>query len=100
MILPKTLKNIQNVVKVVAVCPKCNGEVIERKSRTGKIFYGCNNYPKCDFISWEIPLQEKCPKCSSYLTQKEVYGKLRVKCSNEKCDFLENRKKIENKNEE
>ena len=93
-------KNIQNVVKVVAVCPKCNGEVIERKSKTGKIFYGCNNYPKCDFISWEIPLQEKCPKCSSYLTQKEVYGKLRVKCSNEKCDFLENRKKNENKNEE
>jgi len=92
-------KNIQNIVKVVGVCPKCKGEVIERKSKNGKIFYGCNNYPKCDFISWEIPLEEKCPKCSSYLTQKEVYGKLRKKCSNENCDYKENKKKDENEKE-
>ena len=86
-------KNIQNIVKVVAVCPKCKGNVIERKSKSGKIFYRCNNYPKCDFISWEIPMEEICPKCSSYLTQKEVYGKLRKKCSNENCDFTEMIKK-------
>ena len=75
-----------------AKCPKCGGDVIERKSKNGKIFYGCNSYPKCDFISWEIPLEEKCPKCDSYLTQKEVYGKLRKKCSNENCDYVNNEK--------
>lgn len=92
-------KNIKNIVKVVAVCPKCKGDVIEKKSKNGKVFYGCNNYPKCDFISWEIPIEEKCPKCGSYLTQKEVYGKLRKKCSNENCDYVENVKKKESENE-
>lgn len=86
-------KNIRNIVKVVGVCPKCQGDVIERKSRNGKIFYGCNNYPKCDFISWEIPVEKKCPKCGSYMTKKEVYGKVRIKCSNEKCDYQETLKK-------
>ena len=86
-------KNIHNIVKVVAKCPKCGGDVIERKSKNGKIFYGCNNYPKCDFISWEIPVEKKCPKCNSYMTQKEVYGKIRIKCSNENCDYVENIKK-------
>ena len=86
-------KNIQNIVKVVATCPKCHGEVIERKSKNGKIFYGCRNYPNCDFISWEIPVEEKCPKCGSYMTQKELYGKLRKKCSDEKCGYTETNKK-------
>ena len=93
-------KNIKNIEKVVAKCPKCKGDVIERKSKTGKIFYGCKGYPKCDFVSWEIPLEENCPKCNSYLTQKEVYGKLRKKCSNENCDYVEtSRKKEKNENE-
>ena len=91
-------KNIRNIVKVCGVCPKCGGDVIERKSKNGKIFYGCNNYPKCDFISWEIPVEKKCPKCGSYMTQKEMYGKLRIKCSNENCDYSETIKK-ENKDE-
>ena len=90
-------KNIQSVVKVVGVCPKCNGEVIERKSKNGKIFYGCNNYPNCDFISWEIPVEEKCPKCNSYMTKKELYGKFRVKCSNEKCGHILKDEKSEDK---
>lgn len=88
-------KNIQNILKVVAKCPTCGGDVIERKSKNGKIFYGCNSYPKCNFISWEIPLEEKCPKCNSYLTQKEVYGKIRKKCSNETCDYVQNVSKKE-----
>jgi len=93
-------KNIQAVVKVVAKCPKCGGDVIERKSKTGKIFYGCNGYPKCNFISWEIPVEKKCPKCDSYMTQKELYGKLRVKCSNEQCDYTESNKKSDEKQNE
>jgi DNA topoisomerase-1 len=86
-------KNIQSIVKVVGHCPKCKGDVIERKSKSGKVFFGCNNYPKCDFISWEIPLDESCPKCGAYLTQKELYGKMRKKCSNEKCDYSISEKK-------
>lgn len=85
-------KNIQNIVKVVAKCPKCGGDVIERKSKNGKIFFGCNSYPKCDFISWEIPVEKKCPQCGSYMTQKELYGKLRLKCSDEKCGYTESNK--------
>ena len=88
-------KNIKSIVKTVGICPKCGGEVIERKSKTGKIFYGCKNYPNCDFISWEIPVEKKCPKCGSYMTEKEVYGKKRIKCSNTNCDYVENLKKGE-----
>lgn len=87
-------KNIHNIVHKVAKCPKCGGDVIERRSKTGKTFYGCANYPNCDFISWEIPVDDrKCPKCGSYLTMKELYGKPRIKCSNEACDFTETAKK-------
>lgn len=93
-------KNIQSIVKVVSKCPKCQGDVIERRSKAGKVFYGCNNYPNCDFISWEIPTEEKCPKCNNYMTQKEVYGKLRYKCSNLECGYSETRKKGETSNNE
>lgn len=86
-------KNIKSMQKIVAVCPKCGGNVIERKSKKGSIFYGCSNYPKCDFVSWEIPIEEKCPKCNSYLTKKEIYNSVRKKCSNTKCDYVETIKK-------
>ena len=52
-------------------------------------FYGCSDYPTCDFVSWEMPLSEKCPKCGSYLTGKKIYNNLRKKCSNTSCDFAE-----------
>jgi len=93
-------KHIQNIIKVVAKCPDCGGEVIERKSKNGKVFYGCKNYPSCKFASWEMPIDKVCPKCGKYLTQKELYGKPRIKCSNEKCDYVESNKKTENTNEQ
>ncbi len=80
-------KNIRKLEKIVGVCPKCGGEVAEKKSKKGSIFYGCNNYPKCDFISWNIPLTEKCPKCNSYLELKQTKeGQFKI-CSNKNCDF-------------
>ncbi len=82
-------KNIKSIQKVVGKCPKCHSDVIERRSKNGKVFYGCSNYPKCDFISWEIPTGEICPKCGQYLTEKEVYGKLRIKCSNPNCNYTQ-----------
>ena len=67
--------------KEIMPCPKCGGMIIEKKSRKGKIFYGCNNYPKCDFATWDEPINENCPECGSILTKK---GK-KIKCS--KCDY-------------
>ena len=62
-------------------CPECGGTIIERTSKKGKVFYGCNNYPKCDFASWDEPIDEKCPECDSILTKK---GK-KIKCSS--CSY-------------
>lgn len=50
-------------------CPKCDGKIIVKKTKRGKIFYGCNNYPKCDFATWDKPLKEKCPNCGGILTE-------------------------------
>ena len=72
-------------VKEIMDCPKCDGKIVERKTKRGKIFYGCNNYPKCDFASWDKPLPEKCPNCQSYLVEK----KDEVKCSN--CEYEKNK---------
>ena len=54
-------------------CPHadCNGDIIERRSRRGKVFYGCSNYPKCDFVSWNKPVNRSCPECgNNYLLEK------------------------------
>ncbi len=67
--------------KEIMPCPKCNGTIIEKKTKKGKIFYGCNNYPKCDFATWDEPINEYCPECDSILTKK---GKT-IKCS--KCNY-------------
>ncbi len=82
-------KNIQSINKTLGKCPKCaDGKVCEKHSKTGKLFYGCTNYPNCDFVSWEIPVEgRKCPKCNSYLTEKTIYGSIREKCSNPECDY-------------
>ena len=51
-------------------CPKCDGKIIEKKTKRGKIFYGCNNYPKCDFASWDKPVKS-CPKCGEMMVEKK-----------------------------
>ncbi|MCX6718145.1 MAG: type I DNA topoisomerase [Candidatus Staskawiczbacteria bacterium] len=66
-------------------CPKCKeGDIVARKSKRGKIFYGCNSFPKCDFALWDKPVNEFCPKCDSILVQK---NKSTIKCSNKECDY-------------
>jgi DNA topoisomerase-1 len=72
------------------VCPKDGGDVVERKSRRGKEFYGCANYPKCDFTLWNKPIIEPCPKCGRpFLTEKitKRHGR-QLLCSNEECDYV------------
>jgi len=71
-------------------CPKDGGDVVERKSRRGKVFYGCANYPKCDFTIWNKPVLEPCPKCGwTFLTEKitKRHGRQLV-CANEACDYV------------
>ena len=79
----KNIKKIEN--KTGIKCPKCTkGEIIEKKSKKGRVFYSCNTYPKCDFAIWNKPNGENCPKCKSLL----VFGvKNKIKCSNKECDF-------------
>ncbi|MDR0405128.1 MAG: type I DNA topoisomerase [Oscillospiraceae bacterium] len=81
-------KNIKKLVNKTGVkCPKCNGEVIVKKSKKGRVFYGCDQYPECDFVSWDEPTKEKCPKCSGTLFKKK--GKTKVLyCTTEGCDYI------------
>ncbi len=71
------------IVETAATCPKCGGKVIQRKSRKGYVFYGCNNYPNCDFSTWDIPTEDKCPQCGSSLFKQK--GSL--VCLKEGCGY-------------
>ena len=68
----KTTKPI--VKETGAICPKCDGAIVERRSKKGRTFYGCGNYPKCDFISWDAVATERCPVCGSYVVVKTRRG--------------------------
>ena len=72
------------------VCPKCNGEITLKRSKRGREFYGCSNYPKCDFVSWDKPLIEPCPKCKGLMVEKQIKNKGLFKvCIKEDCGFSE-----------
>ena len=64
-------------------CPNCDGKIVEKKSRKGKTFYGCNHYPKCKTAYWDKPISKQCPECGSMLTEKKDV----IKCSS--CDYKE-----------
>jgi DNA topoisomerase I len=70
-------------------CPNCSeGEIIERRSKRGKTFYGCNRYPECDFVAWGKPLPEKCPECGGgYLIEKFLKSGAFAQCPNAECKF-------------
>ena len=82
-------RNTKPLVEKIGVkCPKCGkGEIVVKRSKKGRIFYGCDSYPKCEFVSWNKPINEKCPKCKSILTEMKSKGKKIIKCSNDKCDY-------------
>jgi DNA topoisomerase-1 len=77
-------RNTKPIVKEIGViCPKCKkGQVIERKSKKNRIFYGCSRYPDCDFVSWDKPINRDCPKDGHYLVEKKVKGGRQVICPN------------------
>ncbi|MGH9619886.1 MAG: type I DNA topoisomerase [Bryobacteraceae bacterium] len=70
-------------------CPNCSeGEIVERRSKRGKTFYGCNRYPDCDFVAWGKPIPEKCPECgSSYLIEKYLKAGPVAQCPNPECKY-------------
>ena len=81
-------KNRKSIQKSTGVkCPKCGGEIIIRKSKKGKVFYGCNQYPKCDFVLWYEPVDEKCPTCGSLLVKHFTKKAKKLECSNKDCTF-------------
>jgi len=93
-------RNTKPVVKKAgAKCPKCGGEIVIKKSgKSKKEFYGCANYPACDFVSWGLPLEEKCTKCGSYMVESRLKnGRKYKKCSNEECETNKKTKKSNEK---
>lgn len=80
-------KNTKPIVSKIGVkCPKCKeGDIIMRKSKKKKIFYGCSNYPDCDFVAWNKPVEEPCEVCGSYMYEKYSKSGTKIVCSNKEC---------------
>jgi len=70
--------------KIGVPCPKCGKDIVVRKTKKGRRFYGCENHPECDFVSWQKPVAEKCPKCGSYMVQKGN----KIVCANQECRYV------------
>jgi DNA topoisomerase-1 len=82
-------KNTKPVRKQLEIkCPKCGvGQIIERKTKKGRLFYGCNKFPECDFASWERPYKEACPKCGAMCVVKGKGSVKTITCLNAECDY-------------
>lgn len=78
----KYIKQETKEIIEIIDCPNCDGKIIEKKSRKGKVFYGCNNYPSCKTAYWDLPTGEKCPECGEMLTEKKGI----IKCSS--CKYI------------
>ncbi len=73
------------------MCPKCGGEIVLKRTRKGRRYYGCENSPECDFMSWTRPVEKRCPECGAYMTEKGN----RLVCSDQTCGHTESRKEKE-----
>ena len=84
-------RNTKAIMKPIDVkCPSCeSGEIVERKSKTKRLFFGCNQYPECDFVSWDKPIARPCPKCSALLVEKKLKKGVQIQCTNTDCDYEE-----------
>ena len=82
-------KDRKSIVKSTGVtCPKCEkGEIVEKRSKRGVVFFGCNKYPDCDFVLWNEPTGEKCPDCGSLLTKRTLKSGEVIECSNRACGY-------------
>ena len=82
-------RNTKAIIKPIGVkCPKCKeGEVVERKSKTKRIFFGCDQYPECDYVSWDKPITRPCPKCQHTMVEKSLKKGVQIQCTD--CDYKE-----------
>ena len=82
-------RNTKAIVKNIGVkCPKCHeGNIVERKSKKKRLFYGCDRFPACDFVSWDKPLQRPCPNCNGLLVEKKLKKGIQVQCT--ECQYKE-----------
>ena len=88
-------KNVKKLVQENgAECPKCGGKVVVKKSKKGRVFYGCERYPECDFVSWDEPVKEKCPRCGKTLLRKKGKNP-KLYCITEGCNFEKAEEKAE-----
>ncbi|MDH8676640.1 type I DNA topoisomerase [Fusibacter bizertensis] len=83
--------NTKPILKKLGIkCPLCDdGEIIERKSKKLKVFYGCSEFPRCNFVSWDMPIDRKCPKCDDQLVIKKTKKQELIKCHSSTCDYVE-----------
>jgi DNA topoisomerase-1 len=83
-------RNTKPIIKDTGVhCPKCaEGQIVERRSKKGRLFYGCNLYPGCDYVSWDKPVAKPCPSCSGMMVEKRVKGEIQYHCT--VCSHSEN----------
>ena len=82
-------KNTKAIVKKIGVtCPECGGDIIERRTKKGRLFYGCSNFPKCNNAYWDKPVEKKCPECGSLLVEKKSKDAT-LACSNKECNYKE-----------
>ena len=77
--------------KIGVACPKCGKDIVLRKTKKGRKYYGCENNPDCDFMSWQKPSKEKCPKCGGLMVEKGN----KLLCINEACGYIENKSQKE-----
>ena len=75
--------------KIGVACPKCGKEIVMRKTKKGRRYYGCEDNPECDFMSWQKPVAKKCPKCGGYMVEKGS----KIACDDENCGYVEQKPK-------
>lgn len=82
-------RNTRPLLEEIGVkCPKCDdGEVVKRRSKKGRVFYGCSSYPECEFVSWQKPTGEICPDCGDILLEKPSRNGVQIVCGNKECGF-------------
>ncbi|MBU5426521.1 type I DNA topoisomerase [Tissierella pigra] len=86
-------KNTKAIVDELDIkCPKCNGNLVKRRSKKGRIFYGCSNYPECDFVSWDEPVKERCPQCKGIMVIKRTKKENKLNCMDKDCGYSEIKK--------
>lgn len=75
--------------KIGVMCPKCGDDIVIKKTKKGRRYYGCINNPECDFMSWQKPSEKKCPKCGGAMVEKGN----KIVCMDEQCGYVEAKEK-------